>query len=142
MVRSVHEVARYTSDVMFSYRYSYNIQQPFGLRGAKYCSFYCSSKVWHNNKAFSFPLHNNSLCTSLHDVEKSCGCLGLKTHILCSSKMCRRNLWIFIFFLLFTFTSLQIDIDVYEHQGLYKRVVWNKITLVWLDVFIMDMCCT
>jgi len=28
MVRSVHEVARYKSGMMFSYRYSYNIHQP------------------------------------------------------------------------------------------------------------------
>jgi len=81
MVRSVHEVARYTSGMMFSYRYSYNIQQPFGLRGAKYCKFYCSSKVGRN-KAYSFLVHNHSLCMSLCDVEKSCACLALKTRIV------------------------------------------------------------
>jgi hypothetical protein len=133
-------------EMMFSYRYSYNIHQPLGLRGAEYCNFYCSSKVWHNSKAFSFPAHNNFLCTCLCDVEKSCGCLGLKTRIVCSSKMSRmqgqwiKKMWIFIFLLLFIFTFIQIDTDVYEHQGLYKRVVWNKITLVWLRIFIVEMC--
>jgi len=80
-------VWQYTSGMLFSYRFIYNVQQPFSLRGAEYCNFYCSSKVWHNNKAFSFPARSNSLCTSLRDVEKSCGCLRLKTCIVCTSKM-------------------------------------------------------